>query len=208
MSTKKYIDDNALLYIWNKIKAAFYQKPGTGIPSTDLSSAVQTSLGKADSALQSFTETDPTVPSWAKASTKPSYTAQEVGALPDSTTIPSALSDLSDDSTHRVVTDTEKSTWNSKVSISDMNTAISNALIGGFQTVAELPEASASTLGKIYLVPNSGSSTNVKDEYITVQSNNTYVWELLGTTQLDLSGYVLASDLVVLSNAEIDTILV
>lgn len=30
--------------------------------------------------LTSYTETDPTVPSWAKASTKPSYTASEVGA--------------------------------------------------------------------------------------------------------------------------------
>lgn len=39
-------------------------------------------------ALQSFTETDPTVPAWAKQSTKPSYTAQEVGALPDDYTPP------------------------------------------------------------------------------------------------------------------------
>ena len=31
--------------------------------------------------ITSYTETDPTVPSWAKASTKPSYTASEVGAL-------------------------------------------------------------------------------------------------------------------------------
>jgi hypothetical protein len=31
--------------------------------------------------LSGFTETDPTVPSWAKASTKPSYTASEVGAM-------------------------------------------------------------------------------------------------------------------------------
>ena len=35
--------------------------------------------------LTSFTETDPTVPAWAKASTKPSYTASEVGALPSDT---------------------------------------------------------------------------------------------------------------------------
>jgi len=35
-----------------------------------------------------YTETDPTVPSWAKASTKPSYTASEVGALPDTTVVP------------------------------------------------------------------------------------------------------------------------
>lgn len=29
-----------------------------------------------------YQETDPTVPSWAKQSTKPSYTPQEIGALP------------------------------------------------------------------------------------------------------------------------------
>jgi len=44
------------------------------------------------------TETDPTVPSWAKAAQKPSYTASEVGALPDSTQIPSKTSDLQNDS--------------------------------------------------------------------------------------------------------------
>ena len=43
-------------------------------------------------------ETDPTVPSWAKASSKPSYTASEVGALPDTTVIPSATSQLNNDS--------------------------------------------------------------------------------------------------------------
>lgn len=65
-----------------------YEPPVGGIPKTDLAADVQTSLGKADTALQSFTETDPTVPSWAKQSSKPTYTAQEVGALPDTTTIP------------------------------------------------------------------------------------------------------------------------
>lgn len=48
--------------------------------------------------LTSYTETDPTVPSWAKQSSKPSYTASEVGALPDSTNIPSKTSDLTNDS--------------------------------------------------------------------------------------------------------------
>lgn len=45
-----------------------------------------------------YTETDPTVPAWAKASTKPTYTASEVGALPSSTVIPSKTSDLINDS--------------------------------------------------------------------------------------------------------------
>ena len=34
--------------------------------------------------------------------------------ITDKPTIPTALADLSDDTTHRIVTDTEKSTWNSK----------------------------------------------------------------------------------------------
>ncbi len=41
--------------------------------------------------LTSFTETDPTVPSWAKAISKPTYTASEVGALPDTTTYVSSF---------------------------------------------------------------------------------------------------------------------
>ena len=64
---------------WNN--KGTYSKPSGGIPKSDLASAVQTSLEKADTALQSFTESDPTVPSWAKQSSKPSYTASEVGAI-------------------------------------------------------------------------------------------------------------------------------
>ncbi len=43
-----------------------------------------------------------------------SVTAAQIGALPDTTLIPTALSDLSDDAAHRVVTDEEKTTWNAK----------------------------------------------------------------------------------------------
>lgn len=43
-------------------------------------------------------ESDPTVPEWAKQPNKPIYTAHEVGALPDTTKIPSKTSDLQNDS--------------------------------------------------------------------------------------------------------------
>ena len=43
-------------------------------------------------------ETDPTVPAWAKAASKPSYTASEVGALPNTTKIPGKTSELTNDS--------------------------------------------------------------------------------------------------------------
>lgn len=42
-------------------------------------------------------EKDPTVPDWAKSPKKPTYTASEVGALPDSTNIPSSPGDVGAD---------------------------------------------------------------------------------------------------------------
>lgn len=54
------------------------------VTEDDLSESIISSLDKADTALQSFTEEDPTVPAWAKESTKPTYTASEVGAIPAS----------------------------------------------------------------------------------------------------------------------------
>lgn len=69
-----------------------YTKPANGIPAADLE----------ETYLTSFTETDPTVPSWAKAAQKPTYTAQEVGALPANTYIPNKTSDLVNDSNYPV----------------------------------------------------------------------------------------------------------
>ena len=88
-----------LSVLFGKIAKWFADLGGLAFKSTvaksDLASDVQESLSKADSALQSYKETDPTVPEWAKAATKPSYTASEVGALPDTTVIPSVPSTTS-----------------------------------------------------------------------------------------------------------------
>lgn len=59
-----------------------------------------------------------------------------------------------------------------------------------FIVVAELPIASAQTMGDIYLVPSTSSKTkNVKDEFITIEDNGTYEWEQIGSTAVDLSNY-------------------
>ena len=125
------------------------------------------------------TETDPTVPSWAKESTKPTYTAQEVGALPDTTEIPTKVSDLTNDSNYQ--TDTE------------VNNAITDALadIVGFsiEIVNTLPATGED--GVFYFVPNSGEQNNIYDEYLYV--NN--AWEKLGTTEIDLSNYLQKTDI-------------
>lgn len=49
------------------------------------------------------------------------YTKSEVNAL-----IPDELSDLADDSTHRLVTDTEKTTWNNKLDSSALTNYVTN----------------------------------------------------------------------------------
>lgn len=59
-------------------------------------------------------ETDPTVPEWAKAEERPTYTAEEVGALPSTTVIPSKLSELEADDEHETVTKEEKQAWDAK----------------------------------------------------------------------------------------------
>lgn len=131
---------NSLGEIETAVKNKVDKVSGKGLSTNDFTDAYK---DKVNSALQSYTETDPTVPAWAKASSKPSYTASEVGAvpttrtvngkalsgnvtlsasdvkaLPDTTTIPTALAGLTEDSTHRVVTDAEKTTWNAKSNFS------------------------------------------------------------------------------------------
>lgn len=93
-----------------------YVLPVGGIPFTDLSSAVQTALGMAQTAIQ--VEVDPTVPAWAKASSKPTY----------------SLAELTSDEQHRLVSDAEKSAWNDKqdelISGTNIKTINSQSILG------------------------------------------------------------------------------
>ena len=138
-----------MAYFWGKVKtcvanaiSGLYTKPSGGIPKSDLSSEVQTSLGKADSALQEHQDISgkqdvisdlSTIRSGAALGATalqnhqslktiggnaitgsgnidwPTYTANDTGALPNTTT----LADL-EDATHKTVTPTEKETWNGK----------------------------------------------------------------------------------------------
>lgn len=74
---------------------SFATQEGTHTPQTQaitgdvtISVPTKTSHLYNDSGfITGYTETDPTVPSWAKASSKPSYTASEVGAVPTSRTV-------------------------------------------------------------------------------------------------------------------------
>lgn len=85
--------------------------------------------------------------------------------------------------------------------------AINSALEGitgiDFQVVQSLP--ATGTKGVIYLMSNgSSAASNIYDEYIWLSSSSSY--EKIGTTQVDLTNYVQFSDLVELTNGEIDNI--
>lgn len=85
-----------------------------------------------------------------------------------------------------------------------INDAIGQVTGLSFEIVEELPPTGAA--GTIYLVPNSGSAPNIYDEYVWVTSGGSGSFEKIGTTDIDLSGYVLYTDLVAITNSEIDTI--
>lgn len=64
----------------------------TGVKMNGTTLAPTSGVVDIGTVLSSYTETDPTVPSWAKASSKPTYTYSEVGALSAATAIPDAVS--------------------------------------------------------------------------------------------------------------------
>lgn len=70
--------------------------------------------------------------------------------------------------------------------VAEVADAISDITGISFEVVATLP-ATGST-GVIYLVSNSGSGMNAYDEYIWLDTANRF--EKIGTTDVDLSGYV------------------
>lgn len=59
-----------------------------------------------------------------------------------------------------------------------------------YTTYAEM-SAQAGEAGVIYLIPNSGTTPNIYDEYIYANSS----YEKIGTTEVDLSNYVQAEDI-------------
>lgn len=86
----------------------------------------------------------------------------------------------------------------------EMNSAIA-AAVGGisgisFSIVSSLPETGRT--GVIYLVAHAHGVGDSYDEYIWLEESKTF--EKIGNTDVDLSGYVKKSELVPISNEEID----
>ena len=99
--------------------------------------------------------------------------ASDVGALPSTTTIPTTLASLTEDATHRVVTDTEKAIWSAKSNFSGNYNDLSNKptipSITGLATETYVDNAVAN---KEFIL-NSSTEGSTKRFRITVDDTGT-----------------------------------
>ena len=188
-----------------------YSKPAGGIPKTDLAAAVQTSLGKADTALQSHqtvtlesgtnngtvkitvngTATDNVAVKGLKSAAYTESSAYATAA--QGTKADNAMPKAGGAFTGAVTVQAPTAEMNPATK-QYVDTAINAVKQFEYQVVTELPTAAQATMGKIYLKAHSHNPSDGQpdsyDEFITVQSGSTYKWERIGNTDIDLSGYV------------------
>lgn len=104
--------------------------------------------------------------------------------------VPTALADLTDDATHRVVTDTEKSAWDAKANISDITNAINDLDVTGASNIGagKTIKAWSETDGKVSITTQNISITKsqisdfptiptVNDGKLTINQNGNLIGE-------------------------------
>ncbi len=81
--------------------------------------------------------------------------------------------------------------WEYVVCTNAANTPKDVSWVSGSTTITGTLVAAAATMYKIYLVPSDNGTSDIYDEYITVNpSGTTYKWEMFGNTKLpDMSQY-------------------
>ena len=205
MSTINYIGNTDTLYLLNKIKAVLdgtgslgpgyvTKVSGKGLSTEDFTSALLSKLNGISDSADAVSWSQTQVSGTKVATITINGTDIDV-YVPASTsiTIDSAMSDSSENAVQN------------KVIKSYVDTAIGSVVQIEFRVVNSLPASGDN--GVIYLVPNGGSGTNTKDEYVWIPGTGgaSGSWEKIGTTDVDLSGYVQATDLVEVSTSDIDT---
>lgn len=214
---------NAVLYDPQDLTDAQKEQARTNIAAAsqaDLDAQAEKIEGKQPAGNYITEETDPTVPAWAKEPTKPTYTANEIGArpatwtptaseigaLPDTTKIPANTSDLTNDSGFitKTVNDLAnyylKSETYSKAELDNKISAIPKFSI---EVVGSLPTTGISDT-TVYLLASGNEQDNLYTEYIYVNG----AWEYLGKQTVDLTGYVKRTELsAYYTSIEIDSLL-
>lgn len=205
------VGDPAVVKGWAELLTSIgekYTKPEGGIPKSDLAADVQTSLGKADSSIQSVSLAGGTKNGTLKltvggtATDNIAVTGLGSAAYTESAAYATAAQGTKADNAMPKDGGAFTGAITVQAPTAEMNpatkqyvdTAINAVKQFEYQVVTELPTASQATMGKIYLKAHSHNPSDGQpdsyDEFITVLSGSTYKWERIGNTDIDLSGYV------------------
>ena len=227
----KYLDENGLLYYDGKVKARLNNKvdkvAGKTLTSNDYITEDKNKLTGIEAGAQvnvieeiSINGTEATI-TGKKASVtieagkidliKVNNVDQAITNKTVNISVPTKVSDLNNDSNFATVS--QIPTNNNQLTngagyqtSSEVQTAINNAIkdITSFEFVIVTTLPTTGNKGVIYLVPNTGTSPNAYDEYIWLGSEKKY--EKIGSTDINLSNYWSKTELVTITNEEIDNI--
>ena len=123
---------NTLGEMETAIKNKVDKVDGKGLSTNDFTDAYKTKLDSALTSKPTYTASEVgAVPTTRTVNGKAlsgniTLSASDVKALPDTITIPTALANLTEDTTHRVVTDAEKTSWNAKSNFSGSYNDLTN----------------------------------------------------------------------------------
>ena len=203
----KYLDNNGLIYLWSKVKSLVLNSKVTKTSelTNDSNFVIDANYVHTDNNLTNALVTK--INNAGDSSFSGSYNDLTNKPSLDGTTISGALTkaSLGIASTSDIPTNNNQLTNGAGYqTASQVNSLILSAIAGiqgiSYSIVATLPATGEA--GVIYLISNSGSNSNVYDEYIYVNNG----FEKIGTTDIDLTGFVQTTDLVAITNNEIDTI--
>lgn len=194
----KYLDNNGLLYVWKKLKDTFVKKSDFDEMKNSIPKNVTELLDAENYALKSSipTKVDSLADAgdYAKKSEIPHRIDDMEGieAYAKVTAIPKKVAELED---HADYVKKAELTEEVKGLIGNVN-AIE------FLVVEKLPESGDKRT--IYLVSNAKGDNDSYDEFIWLDDK----FEKIGTTSVDLSGYVKSEEIITITNEEIDALFV
>lgn len=181
----KRLDDNGLLYLLSKLLLMFVRsEPGKGLSANDLTNELKAMiLNQFDGTWASLTGKPTDVSAWAN-------DANYQTALQVSAAISTALAASGFQTAAQVEALIE-------AALATIDTEI-------FVVVESLPAAASASPNKIYLAPAAGGGTgNTLEEWVVVGG----AWERFGSVDISLEGYFNESNLVPITNAEIDAMI-
>lgn len=174
----------------NTIKTKIEALDGTAVIASEANGVVTIKAGvtETDGKISNSTGTDITLKKIATTGKAEDVAIVDSNNRITATDVEGALDELAD------AIEKLKGEFDTVVSTNAADTPAGVKWNDGTSDITGTLAASATTWHKVYLVPNSGTSSNKYSEYITrrigADPNYTYTWEKLGDLEVDLTGYV------------------